>query len=346
MYCANKLMAAGIFIFVSFIGSYLLTGAIYRYAETLSLIDIPETRSSHSSPTPRGGGLAIVISYILCSLLVISNTSALFSPYWYLSALLLTAFIGFWDDLRGVPVRWRLPVHFAAALLLAVPFHGNSDILPFWGTGSGRLFATLVIVISLVWLLNLYNFMDGIDGIAAVETISVSIGGAAILLFAGQGQLAVLLLFLAAGSGGFLLWNWPPAKIFMGDVGSGFLGLALGGIALYSMSGSNRLTVWPWLILLGVFVIDATYTLARRISGGERWYIAHRSHAYQHAAARYKSHRKVTLSVVWINVFWLSPLAFLAVRFPEIGIYLTVLAFIPLAVLAYYFQAGNPEGER
>ena len=164
---------------------------------------------------------------------------------------------------------------------------------------------------ALVWLTNLFNFMDGIDGLAGMEAVSVSGLGAFLLLRNRLLSGAQLSLMLCAASLGFLVWNWPPAKIFMGDVGSGFLGFTLGTLALFSSKTDSTL-VWPWLILLAAFLVDATVTLLRRISGRARWYEAHRSHAYQHAARASGSHAKVTLAVAAMNIGWLFPLAWAA----------------------------------
>ena len=128
----------------------------------------------------------------------------------------------------------------------------------------------------------------------------------------------------------------------MGDAGSGFLGLALGGVALYSAAFSEDICLWPWIILLGVFLVDATFTLAMRMLRGQQWYAAHCSHTYQKAALSFGSHRKVTAATVGINVLWLFPLAFLATKHPEYGIYCTLIAIAPLLGLAVFLKAGIP----
>jgi Fuc2NAc and GlcNAc transferase len=147
-------------------------------------------------------------------------------------------------------------------------------------------------------------------------------------------------LILAGASLGFLLWNWPPAKIFMGDVGSGFLGFILGVLALYTPTFS-RMSFWSWLILLGVFLVDATVTLLVRAARRERLHIAHRSHTYQRLARKLQSHQKVTLGVLAINIFWLFPLAFAATRHPAQGAWLTVLAMVPLVAICVWSRVGE-----
>jgi Fuc2NAc and GlcNAc transferase len=141
---------------------------------------------------------------------------------------------------------------------------------------------------------------------------------------------------------GFLFWNFPPAKIFMGDAGSGFLGMAIGVISLQAAWASPDL-FWAWLILLGVFIVDATVTLLRRLLRGEKIYEAHRSHAYQFASRRYGRHLPVTLAVAAINLFWLFPLAASVVLWSIDGVLALTVAYIPLLLLASKFNAGGLE---
>ena len=183
--------------------------------------------------------------------------------------------------------------------------------------------------------------MDGIDGLAGSELIFVNLVSLFLVINSGDQVVAVLSATLAAAGAGFLFWNWPPAKVFMGDVGSGFIGFSLGILALLSMHHGS-LTVWTWLLLLGVFIVDTTVTLIRRSLNGEKWYQGHASHAYQNAARRYKSHSKVTITVIVINCLWLAPLAWFSVKQPELGIYLAGIGLVPLVVLAIKLQAGKP----
>ena len=202
----------------------------------------------------------------------------------------------------------------------------------------------LLAVVYLVWLLNLYNFMDGIDGIASVEAVCVCMGGAllyALLGFASSAQPAVWIMpmLLAAAVVGFLIWNFPPAKIFMGDAGSGFLGILMG---IFSLQAAviEPAFFWSWLILLGVFIVDATLTLIRRLLLGAKIYQAHRSHAYQHAALKVGRHLPVTVAVVLINICWLLPLALLVGLGQLDGGLGLVVAYLPLALLALHYHAG------
>lgn len=194
----------------------------------------------------------------------------------------------------------------------------------------------------LVWMLNLYNFMDGIDGIASAEAITTCLGGALAALIGGHTALIAPASLLAAATSGFLLWNFPPARIFMGDAGSGFLGLMLAALSIQASQAAPEL-FWSWLILLGVFVVDATYTLVRRMVRGERFYEAHRSHAYQFASRRHGRHLPVTVVIVAVNVLWLLPLSLLVAGGWLDGFMGILIAYFPLLLLAIKYNAGGQE---
>jgi Fuc2NAc and GlcNAc transferase len=331
-------------LFVGTVVGWALTRVILIYARSRSLIDIPNDRSSHHRPTPRGGGLSMVIVFL----------AGLGGAYWLdlvarkeflalLGGTVLVAGIGFWDDHQDVRARWRILIHFVAAFWSLAWIGGfpafsilNVEFAPgALGYPLGALF--------LVWLLNLFNFMDGIAGIAGSEGLFISSCAALICILgkstAGPEGDLIILTVLASSCLGFLLWNWPPASIFMGDVGSGFLGFVLGVIALIT-AHKGLLSIWFWLILFGVFIADASVTLLRRVVRGERWYEAHRSHAYQHASRRYRSHRVVTFAISTINLLWLLPLAVAAWLWPAYGFFLACVAWIPLFAFAYRFGAG------
>ncbi|MFZ5765116.1 MAG: MraY family glycosyltransferase [Thermodesulfobacteriota bacterium] len=332
-------LSAGTFLF-----SLVLTGLVRHYAGRARMIDHPNQRSSHQIPTPRGGGLAIIVSCCLVSL-VLPGGGQLGDRLWLPLVLsgLPVALVGFVDDRGGLSARLRLAVHFGAAVL-ALALIGPLPALPIgelvWQPAGWPAAAAFVVI--LVWLINLNNFMDGIDGLAAMEAIFVC-GGAALILLDRHDPLFGRPLLLAGASAGFLVWNWPPARIFMGDAGSGFLGLAIGILAL-TTSATGAISLWSWLILYAVFLVDATVTLLRRIVGGEKWYQAHRCHAYQILARRWQSHRAVTLTVLAINLCWLLPLAFFAARVPEYAIISLFVSVAPLVCGAVLVGAGKREG--
>ena len=310
----------------------LLAGWVRKYA-LQHLLDLPNTRSSHVQPTPRGGGLAIVAAFFLSLLVLLQPTEMPLPLFWALSALIPLAIIGFVDDHGHVPARWRLLLQVLAAAWLLV-----------WIKPSGLGWpGYLGTAFCIVWVINLFNFMDGIDGIAGVEAMTTTLSAAWLLSLHPTGSFppeGFICLALAAASLGFLVWNWPPARLFMGDVGSGVLGFLLAALALWT-SQQGLLGLPAWLILGGVFLVDATLTLLIRLLKGNRWYEAHRSHAYQHASRHWGSHRPVTIGVLLVNIFWLLPWAWVATQHPERQYQAVMVALLPLIVLAGWLGAGQ-----
>lgn len=323
--------------------SLVMTAGLRRYALARSVIDVPNARSSHTVPTPRGGGVAIVLTFLLAIVgLMLSGTEHIHTLLALGGAGALIAVIGFMDDHGHIAARWRLLGHFIAAAWMLGWLGGLPPLVLFgWTLDMGWL-GGLLAALYLVWLLNLYNFMDGIDGIASVEAITACLGAAWLYWLGGLGGTAVLPLLLAAAVAGFLYWNFPPAKIFMGDAGSGFIGIVLGGLSLQAAWVSPPM-FWCWLILLGVFIVDATYTLVRRLLRGDKVYEAHRSHAYQFASRAYGKHLPVTAAVAVLNICWLLPIAYCVAQLGLDGALGVVLAYVPLIVLAIRFRAGDLE---
>ncbi len=320
----------------------LMTATLRHYGRRW-LLDHPNERSLHVTPVPRGGGLALatvfLISIVALWHLNQANHHELFMSLTLAGALV--AATGYWDDHINVRARWRLLLHFGAAAC-AVVLLGPITVVVL--PGSALNFPTSVgsalTVMGLMWLLNLYNFMDGIDGLAGAEAVSVALPAA--LLAWHYGIDLPGLLVLAAASAGFLIFNWPPARIFMGDVGSGFVGFVFGVYAVASAQIAPH-WLWVWAILLAVFWVDATVTLLRRIAHGQAPYAAHRTHAYQNVARRLGAHRPVTLAIVAINVLYLAPLAGVAAQFPEWSSVAALVAVLPLILAAFVFRAGQPE---
>jgi Fuc2NAc and GlcNAc transferase len=220
---------------------------------------------------------------------------------------------------------------------------GGLPTLPVFGTDvSLGIFGGILATIYLVWLLNLFNFMDGIDGISGAEVVSVC-GATAFLIHrtTDDYNIASLPFALAAATLGFLVFNWPPAKIFMGDVGSGFVGFIIGIFSLIAADSVGSLG-WVWVILLGVFIVDATVTLIGRLFRKQKPHVAHRSHAFQHLALRFGSHKPVTIGVVVINLFWLFPIAFAVTEGRIDGFAGVLIAYTPLTIAALIFGAGTP----
>jgi Fuc2NAc and GlcNAc transferase len=234
-------------------------------------------------------------------------------------------------------------VHVAAAIFAvyflgppAIPIGASIVVL---GACSAALS-----VLAIVWILNLFNFMDGIDGIAASEGAFILFGAAGLQLVTADispNGIAPALI-LGAACLGFLMWNWQPAAIFMGDVGSGYLGYAIAVLALES-SRTNTSAVYTWVILGGVFLVDATLTLFRRLLRRERVYQAHRTHAYQWLARRWNSHSNVTVAVIAIDILWLFPCAALAAIFPTHAPWICLIALTPLAACGLVAGSGRAE---
>jgi Fuc2NAc and GlcNAc transferase len=323
------------------ISSWLLTGAVRGYATQRNMLDIPNARSSHALPTPRGGGLAIVATFS-ATVLVLALGRQLDVKT---AALLLVsggivAATGYLDDRRSLPAQWRFGAHFLAAGIFVVLIGKvPQSFLVDFGLRQQWLGA-LVVVLALTWSTNLFNFMDGIDGIAASEAAFIAGAAAWINLQKGDPGLTLALVSLCAASAGFLAWNWPPARIFMGDVGSGFLGLVL---PMLELAASERAAIplQVWVILAGLFLVDATVTLLRRALRGDRLFEAHRLHGYQRLARRWKGHLPVTLLFAAINLFWLLPWAWYAAKTPIHATLFLGAAVLPLVVLALVAGSGN-----
>ena len=322
----------------------LLTLIIRRSALHKQLLDIPNDRSLHSVPTPRGGGAAIVLAFT-ASIVALSATNYVDTQN---AAILIgcgtvVALTGFLDDRQLLShARSRLALHFVAAVI-AVSALGGLPTLPVFGTDvSLGIFGGILATIYLVWLLNLFNFMDGIDGISGAEVVSVC-GAAAFLIHrtTHDYNIASLPLALATATLGFLIFNWPPAKIFMGDVGSGFVGFIIGVFSLIAAKNVGSLG-WVWVILLGVFIVDATVTLIGRLVRKQKPHVAHRSHAFQHLALRFGSHKKVTIGAVAINLVWLFPIAFAVTEGRIDGFAGVLIAYTPLTIAALITGAGTP----
>jgi Fuc2NAc and GlcNAc transferase len=328
-------------IIVAFLASALLTALVRRYLLRRRVLDIPNGRSSHSVPTPRGGGLSIVAVFLLTVLLLMQRgtiSTSLGSAL--IGGGLAVAIAGFLDDHFPLPARLRLLIHFAAGGWALWQFNGMAPLPLGWMVWDLGWVGALVALVGLAWMINLYNFMDGIDGLAGLEAVSASGLGGLLLVWSGFGGLAAGAFALTGASAGFLVWNWPPARIFMGDVGSGFLGFVFGVLVIASVRERPSL-LWPWLILLSVFIVDSTVTLMRRLITGARWYEAHCSHAYQHAARRWGSHSKVTLTIAAINAVWLFPLAWAACVWPVAGPVFALIAMAPLVYTALRYDAGH-----
>ncbi len=320
------------------------TELMRRYALSRDLLDTVNARSSHTVATPRGGGVAIVA---VCLLAVIGGVALFDLPVGNAIGIggagALVAAVGWRDDHAHVPAVIRLACHVAAAAWLTA-WIGIPE-LPFLPATSATVAILLgCAVFGIAWLINLFNFMDGIDGLAASEAVFVFAGGALLLATASGALSATAILFalFAAACAGFLWWNWPPARIFMGDASSGFLGLMIGALVLIGAAQSWPLGV-AMVLLPALFVTDATVTLLRRMVRRDAVFDAHRSHAYQRLSRRLGAHLPVTLGALAVNVAFVLPVSYAVAAGlldPLVGI---VAAYLPLAIACLLLGAGREE---
>ncbi|RMH52909.1 MAG: glycosyltransferase family 4 protein [Zetaproteobacteria bacterium] len=263
------------------------------------IMDRPNARSSHRVPTPRGGGVAIVVTFLagLSAIRLFGDSSQIHRHYFWaflLSALLIAA-ISLYDDIKEKSFQIKLLTHVVAvAVAMAAGLTLDARTVP--ALQGHPVLAGAVTALWLVGMTNAYNFMDGIDGLAATTAIIAALFFAAITLSAGSNFAYLVSFVIAASAAGFLWFNRPPARIFMGDVGSAFLGFVLAALALMAASYDKAHTsffVMPLLLLH--FIFDTSFTMARRILAGENPTQAHRSHLYQLLVRMGRTHAQVTL---------------------------------------------------
>ncbi len=326
----------GVFAGVAAVLTWAGTAGAIAALHKIGGLAAPNQRSSHVRPTPNGGGIALVL-VVLAAWWIADRY---FEDAWGMVAWNVPTVLGsaaalsilsLLDDVRGgMSPLVRLGAQTLAVIagILTLPDTVFQDALPFWVDAAVTLVAWL-------WFINLFNFMDGIDGIAGAEVIAISIGAATI---AGLGAMppifALYSMTAAAAAAGFLLWNWQPARVFLGDSGSVPLGYLLGWLLLVLAAYGH----WQAALLLPLyFVADATVTLVRRLARGEKPWQAHRSHAYQRAAVALGSHAPVVVRIGALNVA-LVALAVLAIRYPESGWIPLVAGFGLTISLLWYFE--------
>ena len=306
------------------------TFAFRTVAIRKGIVANPNYRSLHQQPMPKGGGIVFSIAFIAATTLL-----------WWRGAIgadvlraigiggTVATIFGFVDDVIHVRAVKKLLMQSGLAAWTLFCFGGQALFDLPW------LPAILELAVSwfvLVWLMNLYNFMDGVDGMAASGAIFICLAAAlAMLLAAADPNLVLLLALLALCCLGFLPFNWPPASIFMGDSGSLFLGYCFGALITKTITG-GELSVWTWLVIFGYFAGDTTTTTLTRIFVTRNWYGAHRSHAYQNLARIWNDHRKVTVGVFLYHVLWLLPLAILSQLYPGIAPVAAAFALGPIVL--------------
>ena len=314
-----------------------------KWALRSGLLDIPNFRSSHQVVTARGGGLAIVASLVV--VLAVLTIAGQLDRDVFLAVGMggsAVATIGYLDDRHQVSPFVRLIVHVMAAVWALWCLGGLPPLRLGQHTYEIGWAGDLLGIAGIVWTLNLFNFMDGIDGIAASEAGFVCLAAALLIAWSGSSSFGIAIAVAACGAAtlGFLVWNWPAAKIFMGDVGSGYLGYTIAVLAV-TASRDDPTAVVVWLVLGGLFFVDATVTLLFRLGRAESLHQAHRTHAYQLLARRWGSHRRVLLVATAVNVLWLFPCAVLATLHPNAAGWILCAALAPLVVAVTAIGAGR-----
>ncbi len=304
--------------------SLLLVRGAIGYARRRGMLDQPGQRRSHDLPTPRGGGIGMVVAMLVCLPGVLSGLPAAWPAGMIaslLAALVLVALAGWWDDHRSLPVLPRLGAQLLAVGLFSLSLLAN-DLSWWW---------LPLLLVGGAWSINLHNFMDGIDGLLAQQAIFVGAGLALLAWAAAQPALAMAAAALAASALGFWHFNRPPARIFMGDVGSGSVGLLIFAFSAMLWRVDHAL-LWPALILSSAFVVDASLTLLTRMWRGRRWYNAHREHLYQWMVRRGETHARVGVAYMGWNLLVAAPLAWLAWSHLRMALPITITAYLGAAV--------------
>jgi UDP-N-acetylmuramyl pentapeptide phosphotransferase/UDP-N-acetylglucosamine-1-phosphate transferase len=306
-------LTAGAVVLVTIVSTRGLIG----YLEARAILDHPNARSSHDRPTPRGGGLAVtpVVVVAWAGLIATGAWSSPLTgeaaPWLMLAGLVALTGVSWMDDRHSLGAAPRLLLHLAAAAAPVAALPADVAILH---PALPLLLDRAITVLAFAWFINLFNFMDGIDGITGAQMIAVG-GGVALLVALGassDGGLGLAAVALAAAGAGFLVWNWHPARIFLGDVGSVPLGFATGWLLIETAAGGQRIAA---LILPLYYLTDATLTLGLRALRGERIWQAHRQHFYQRAARGRLTHAGVVRRIAAANALLIA-LALIAGKHP------------------------------
>tara|TARA_B100000519_G_scaffold203428_1_gene226718 strand:+ start:29156 stop:30109 length:954 start_codon:yes stop_codon:yes gene_type:complete len=308
-----------------------------KYADKFNLVSIPNARSLHQKRVPQGGG--VVIGLVFLSFCIFSYFSGNLRLPYFLAIFyggLVICITGFLDDIFDIKPFIRLIIQVIVSLwglywIGGIKTNTLLDTVPLL-----FLIFNLFSIILVVWSINAFNFMDGIDGMAASGAIFFSLSIGTYLFFGLNEALGTLLIILAASSLAFLYFNWSPAKIFLGDSGSYFFGYVFVIISMITVKDSH-LSVITWLIILGYFITDTAFTTIYRFLFVEDWSGTHRSHAYQNIARKLNNHKIVTVLVIAINIFYLLPLAYISNQYLDYKWYALVLGITPilLFVLKY-----------
>lgn len=329
----ENLIFVGVLL-VIFLLSVGLVRIFCSYAKNKGLVSIPNSRSFHQGSIPLGGGIIFVFFWVVGWLLsFIFNLTSFKELIVFLPSTLMVSIIGYWDDHKNLTAKQRLIAQLIASIL-CVSIIGEIPYLHLFGRSAVYLgsFGIILTIIGLIWSTNLYNFMDGLDGMAAVEALFV-FGMSGLLFWHNNAiKMAILSWLIVAMVAGFLVWNWPKAKVFMGDVGSYFLGFL---VALFSLIGDiwYNIPVVFWFILYGVFWFDATVTVIRRFIFKENLTVAHREHAFHRVQRLGFSHQQVLLGIITLNMVLSSIVIWVLFIQPDYLKWGLLLAIIILTII-------------
>jgi UDP-N-acetylmuramyl pentapeptide phosphotransferase/UDP-N-acetylglucosamine-1-phosphate transferase len=313
--------------------SFILTWLIKLYAVRNNMEVVPNDRSLHDMPTPKGGGIAIILTwYTGISILFFSGIIERDLFLALLSGILL-AIVSLIDDIRGLRPGIRLIVQFLTAILAFYFLKGLRPLIIPEISFNYNYVVYPIAIVGMVWFINLFNFMDGVDGFASLEAIIICS-----VIFVFTWSLASILLIACIT--GFLYWNWPKASIFMGDVGSTQLGFILVVFGIY-YHNAFEFSILNWIMLTSPFWFDATLTLFRRWRNGEKLSEAHRKHVYQRMVQAGSSHERVNVYLLYINMF-INLLIILYRESKILQIPLFVLSLIFFYLIAKYVDRKVP----
>ena len=326
----HQLVGLAILIVNALALSFLLTGLATWYALRRGMMDHPGERHSHTEVTPHGGGAGLILALVLSSLWVFAGNGG----FWIscvVPAMVVLSLVGWWDDHVSLSARFRFLVQLTVSFYLLWCIEAGNPV------ESGLLTGMVMVAgatIFLVWMTNLYNFMDGSNGMAGLQAVFAGVVLAGLFERAADHEMAAAAALLAACSLGFLPWNLGRAKVFMGDTGSLALGFTIGALLVYGVA-VRAFELPVGLMVMMVFLTDSTLTLLVRVLKGERWYNAHKQHLYQRFIAQGWSHNRVLLLYQAINLTLVVPGIAVAVNFPALA--WTVAAVMILAFgLAWY----------
>ncbi len=353
----------------TFLTSFLLTKYFCSPTTLLGFLDHPNERSLHSRPTPRTGGLGIlggilagsvscVLLSVLAGFLFTKGEPSFFFPlmarelkplFWLLLFTGLLAGLSFWDDRHRLTPTLRLIIQFLLASLFMSVTSSTIDVLkiPLLGTFPLGKASGLFTLLFLVWMTNLYNFMDGMDGFAGGMTV---LGCCSLSLLAWDHGAMILCGFsilIAAAAGGFLVSNFPPAKIFMGDVGSASLGFLIGGMTVMGVSNQHKFDLWSPILIFSPFIVDATVTLMKRLLRGQKFWTAHREHYYQRLVLYGWGHRK-TVMAEYVLMITCGSSALIYSKLSSLGKLVLLLSwaliYVSLATVISLFERKSKRG--